>query len=118
MKRSALAISLLMGCVLSLNKIPSDTYLRTVNETMFGEPINGVSQYFGSSSKMNKMVSNFDLQFGYKEMVVGNKNEMGWGILCGDGKENMVTTCEYDKVNEGREGIGLKRLVFRNWQSG
>ena len=114
MKSSAVTLTLLLGCVFSLNKLPSDTYLRTVNELMFGEPINGVSQYFGSSSKMNKMVSNFDLQLGYKEMVVGNKTEMGWGIICGDGKENKVTTCEYDKVNGGEyRHFGRERLVLK-----
>lgn len=98
MQTRALIILTLITLTRSLNVLPSETYLRTVNQTMNGEPINGVSMYFGANGKLNKMISNFDLQLGYPHVVVGNKKEVGFGMICGDGKENIVTTCEYDKV--------------------
>lgn len=99
---SLLLICLIINSLNGLNKIEKDSRLSSVAASFNGMNLNSLTAYFGVSSKHSKIQTNFDLQINLPYVLVGNEDTVGWGIRCGTDKEDIVSTCIYDKV--GRAG--------------
>ena len=94
----ALLILVLTGTCLSWNKIKDDTYLKSGRTTLNKTNMNSLITYFGIDSEKAILASNLEIQFGQNFTLIGDSKYTGWGINCGAGAEDELTTCEYDQV--------------------
>jgi hypothetical protein len=95
-------IIILIACVMSLrclNKVQNDSRLESVTGTFYDMNLNSLTTYFGVSSKHSKNQTNFDVQLNLQYVIIGNRDSVNWGIDCQADKEDVSSTCQFDKVN-------------------
>lgn len=95
---SLLALFLILTTLNCLNKAPEDIKLASLPGKFYGMNLNSLTTYFGVSSKHSKLQSNFELQMNLPYIIIGDNNEVNWGIGCGTDKEDQGSTCQYNKV--------------------
>ena len=95
-----LIFSLLTCTSLCSNTLEDDTKLTTQKGSFSGGNFNSITAYLNLDSNKSPIHTNLDVQINIPYVMVGNKDQVGWGIPCNASTEHPESTCIYDKVND------------------
>ena len=99
----------------NLNNIPNEFNWQTSLLKREVNSENGVYIKIGSGNEMTKHLRSFQINIGYKSVVITNSKSISWGVVCDDSTSLTIDSCSIDDNEEKEETYG--KALFK-YQSG